>query len=504
MDVMVDPCSIQNVNDGSKGIPNKAKERRVQINNLDINNKLKKHYENIQVTFKSKEDKPQSNGVNKQPKIEKEKEVELPKTPVLDEIPKNECHSAPVHSETDDLAILLARIHRKDDDTVQLLTAKVEFLTAELAKRNSIIYSLLKHLDFAINEDIATVRTNKQLNQYLNNNKEVYIKDVLSSSRWNVSNENENENARISEDDWQLDIFQYIKNYIDNIDTILMPSGGPQDESADANQLVVNGVESENSNSVNLTDTIDSCSIDCDQHKLYVRAAPELPDLDSLALSCDDLNTLDDPVWPPDTIAVIGDQMLHGIDEKRLGGKNWTVKVRMFPESHVCDFFHYVTPILGKKPSHLVFHMGTNDTPHYSPRDIYEGMMALRRYVEKYLPACKVIISKPIIRMDNCQANLTVLKVNSLLDNTKILTIDNGNFGLNHLSRKGPNLNPKGTARLAMNIISQLKSMLNEGGPAHVGDKEMSSDPAICAAEGFFKCSKLNPDAKSFNPLPMD
>ena len=47
--------------------------------------------------------------------------------------------------------------------------------------------------------------------------------------------------------------------------------------------------------------------------------------------------------------------------EEKLCGKGRNVKVRHFPGSTVDDMNHHIVPILRKKPSHLIIHVGTND-----------------------------------------------------------------------------------------------------------------------------------------------
>ena len=69
----------------------------------------------------------------------------------------------------------------------------------------------------------------------------------------------------------------------------------------------------------------------------------------------------------------MGDSMLHGIDERRMS-KNGLVKVRCFPGSTVADLKNfYMQPLLSKKPSHVIMHIGTNDAANKgSTADIRE------------------------------------------------------------------------------------------------------------------------------------
>ena len=65
-------------------------------------------------------------------------------------------------------------------------------------------------------------------------------------------------------------------------------------------------------------------------------------------------------VWKKGTCVIAGDSMLNGIDERRIS-KTHPVKVRFFPGSRIRDMYHYLIPILEKKPEHLIPHVGTDD-----------------------------------------------------------------------------------------------------------------------------------------------
>ena len=62
---------------------------------------------------------------------------------------------------------------------------------------------------------------------------------------------------------------------------------------------------------------------------------------------------------------IAGDSMLHEIVENELNGK-LHVEVRPFPGALVEDMEDYLKPLLKKKPTHLILHIGTNDTTNSS------------------------------------------------------------------------------------------------------------------------------------------
>ena len=61
--------------------------------------------------------------------------------------------------------------------------------------------------------------------------------------------------------------------------------------------------------------------------------------------------------WKRGTVLIMGDSMLYGIDEK-----NDTVKVCCFPGTTISELQKfYVQPLISKKPSKVILHVGTND-----------------------------------------------------------------------------------------------------------------------------------------------
>ena len=52
--------------------------------------------------------------------------------------------------------------------------------------------------------------------------------------------------------------------------------------------------------------------------------------------------------------------MVVGIDEKRMSSKR-IIKVTKFPGATISDMYHYLIPLLGKKPDHVILHVSIND-----------------------------------------------------------------------------------------------------------------------------------------------
>ena len=79
--------------------------------------------------------------------------------------------------------------------------------------------------------------------------------------------------------------------------------------------------------------------------------------------------------WPAGTTLVVGDSMLGGIEESRFGPKR---KVRSFPGATIHDMFEYIVPLLRKKPSRLITHVGTNDSSFSTAKQIADDFMNFR------------------------------------------------------------------------------------------------------------------------------
>ena len=90
----------------------------------------------------------------------------------------------------------------------------------------------------------------------------------------------------------------------------------------------------------------------------------------------------------------------------------------------------------------------------------------------KQLPNCRVIVSKPTVRIDNGKANLMLSNVNKHQETLNLECIENGNISAQHLGRKRLYLNSKGKGRLALNFLNQIRKFLR---PVEHLDEPLSS-----------------------------
>ena len=146
-------------------------------------------------------------------------------------------------------------------------------------------------------------------------------------------------------------------------------------------------------------------------------------------------------VWPENTCLIVGDSILNNLKESKLTEKNRVVKVRAFPGSNIQDMFSYIVPLLRKRPSYLILHIGTNDAAYKPVDDILNELIKLKTFISEQLPTCKIVISQPTTRNDNLKAKVTINHLINKLDILGIPTIDNSNIGLEQLGKRGIHLN---------------------------------------------------------------
>ena len=111
---------------------------------------------------------------------------------------------------------------------------------------------------------------------------------------------------------------------------------------------------------------------------------------------------------------------------------------------------------------YIIIHVGTNDTVNKDANEIILDLLQLKDYANQRWPECEIILSCPTLRTDNSKARLITNELRSNLKQLKIPVIYNDNITADCLGKNGKHpglhLNEKGCGRLAMNIISYVRS----------------------------------------------
>ena len=155
--------------------------------------------------------------------------------------------------------------------------------------------------------------------------------------------------------------------------------------------------------------------------------------------------------------------MFNGIQDKSLCTDDINVKVNYFSGAKVKDIKERLPDLLkdDKNIDFVVLHVGTNDAPQSTSNEIVDGLLQLKSEVKKFNPESEVIISTPTTRTDNGKASYTLHKVNKHLNELNVSIVDNNNIKAGDLGKKGLHLSKTGKGKLAKNVVSRLKQIVN-------------------------------------------
>ena len=122
-------------------------------------------------------------------------------------------------------------------------------------------------------------------------------------------------------------------------------------------------------------------------------------------------------------------------------------------------------------------------------RDILNRILPLKNFIEKFCPACKVIVSYVVYRSDNGEAYLTVKNVNDHLDALNVDVVDNINISRNCLKNGGLHLNSTVYGKLVINFMIKKEGLwdvshkITEFDKENARSKEKSSSQSAMSSE---------------------
>ena len=122
--------------------------------------------------------------------------------------------------------------------------------------------------------------------------------------------------------------------------------------------------------------------------------------------------------------------------------------------------YDHLKPVLKSNPEFLILYIGTDNTSKYTPNEIVDKVLALKRFVINQNEKWKVI-SALTIRMDSSKNGNRVQKVNEILKGLSVPLVKNFNTVRKHLGNRGLYLNEHGTSSLTMNYIAAIRKLWN-------------------------------------------
>ena len=123
---------------------------------------------------------------------------------------------------------------------------------------------------------------------------------------------------------------------------------------------------------------------------------------------------------------------------------NGSINVRAFPGAVVNDFYHYLEPLMHKRPGKLIIHASTNDAVINSADEILFELIQLKSYI-KNRSEIDATFSCPTMRNDNIRAKKVVAELCGKLQSLNIPIICNSNVTDECLGKGGKHLNSKGS-----------------------------------------------------------
>ena len=87
-------------------------------------------------------------------------------------------------------------------------------------------------------------------------------------------------------------------------------------------------------------------------------------------------------------------------------------------------------PIIAKQSDYLIFHVGANDARFNTSRKIIDDLYGLKCNIFKKPPNCRIVVSKPNLRLSNRNFNNDLKTLN-------LRYPKNGKISVQHLGRKG-------------------------------------------------------------------
>ena len=161
--------------------------------------------------------------------------------------------------------------------------------------------------------------------------------------------------------------------------------------------------------------------------------------------------------WKKGFTLIFGDSAISGLIEKKIS-RNRKIKVRYFPGAKIKDMYHYVIPLLKKKPENIILHVGTNDAPYKSDTDILKDLIDLKDFILEKSPSCKKItLSSPTVHTYRENAKKNNENLTNRLKKQGIPYITHGHITHKHLYRDGLHLNSVGFSILAENFLSYIR-----------------------------------------------
>ena len=80
---------------------------------------------------------------------------------------------------------------------------------------------------------------------------------------------------------------------------------------------------------------------------------------------------------------------------------------------------YFIIPYLRKSRYKIVFHVGTGDALQATPKEMLNAREDPKSFIQKHTPEYKIIISKPVLRVDKANSNDIMKSISNYLRKPK-------------------------------------------------------------------------------------
>ena len=172
--------------------------------------------------------------------------------------------------------------------------------------------------------------------------------------------------------------------------------------------------------------------------------------------------------WPDNTVLITGDSYIKNIYSNNDDSKNTDyynskchIEVRPYPGALIDDMYDYLKPLLRRRPSHVILHVGYHDTTNTAKTAdvILHELINLKTFIETLVVGIRVSVSCPVVRVDDDVADAKTLQIRQELK----VTYENdciSNENISHADVREDSvrrLGPRATHILRANILGFIR-----------------------------------------------
>ena len=158
------------------------------------------------------------------------------------------------------------------------------------------------------------------------------------------------------------------------------------------------------------------------------------------------------------TVIIAGDSIVKNLNGWMMSRAK-RVKVHSFSGATTTEMKHFIKPLVQRKPSEIILHVGTNDVDIHSAEEIADNIIKLTDDIKKKGIRCTV--SSLVVRADSELLKSAVIDVNNVLRDSlpqDVNFVEHSNITNYCLNNSRLHLNRRGDAALAHNFIQHIRS----------------------------------------------